>query len=414
MFSFWGAAFGLYSPMHVERGFKEVGQVWMSWFASVPAVVILLFVFKMSEDVSRAVTLFWFMLVPTVITLYRGVSRRVVGKIRSKGKNSRRVAIAGATEIGVLLAQRISEQPWLGLSFQGFYDDRAQSRLVDIPNSYGAIKGSLADLIEQAHLGHIEHVYVALPLKAEGRIQQLIRKLSDTTVSVYIVPDFFAYDLMRSKLTMLGDVPLLSIFDTPFYGVDGWLKRVEDVFVGGICLLIALPIMGVIAVAIKLTSKGPVFFHQRRYGLHGQVIDILKFRSMTVTEDGAKVTQATMNDSRVTPLGKILRRFSLDELPQLFHVVSGTMSLVGPRPHAVAHNERYRKVVKKYMLRHKVKPGITGWAQVNGWRGETDTNEKMEKRVEFDLDYIRRWSISMDLWIVFLTLFGRKVRKNAY
>ena len=165
---------------------------------------------------------------------------------------------------------------------------------------------------------------------------------------------------------------------------------------------------------IKLTSKGPVFFRQRRYGLNGEVIEVLKFRSMRVAEDGPVVKQATKEDPRITPVGRFIRRTSIDELPQLFHVVSGKMSLVGPRPHAVAHNEEYRKRIQGYMLRHKVKPGLTGWAQVNGWRGETDTLEKMEKRIEHDLEYIRRWGLFFDLWIVFLTVFGRKVRQNAY
>ena len=171
--------------------------------------------------------------------------------------------------------------------------------------------------------------------------------------------------------------------------------------------------MALIAIGIKLTGKGPVLFKQRRYGLHGEVIDVYKFRSMTVAEDGTNVRQATANDSRITPFGAFLRRTSLDELPQLVHVVTGSMSLVGPRPHAVAHNEAYRKHIYGYMLRHKVKPGLTGWAQVNGWRGETDTLEKMEKRIEHDLEYIRRWNLLLDIKIVFLTVFGRAVHQNA-
>jgi len=165
---------------------------------------------------------------------------------------------------------------------------------------------------------------------------------------------------------------------------------------------------------VKLTSKGPVFFRQRRYGLNGEVIHVLKFRSMKVMEDGAEVKQATKDDDRITPFGAFLRRTSLDELPQFLHVITGHMSIVGPRPHAVAHNEAYRKRIQGYMLRHKVKPGITGWAQVNGWRGETDTLEKMEKRIEHDLEYIRNWALLWDVKIIFLTVFGSKVRKNAY
>jgi putative colanic acid biosysnthesis UDP-glucose lipid carrier transferase len=241
-----------------------------------------------------------------------------------------------------------------------------------------------------------------------------LRRLADSTVSVYLVPDFFVFDLLHGRWSSLGDLPIISVFETPFYGVDGAVKRIEDIVLGLGALLVASPVMFVVAILIKLTSKGPVFFKQRRYGLNGEVIEVLKFRSMRVAEDGPVVKQATKDDPRITPIGRFMRRTSIDELPQLFHVVGGSMSLVGPRPHAVAHNEDYRVRIQGYMLRHKVKPGLTGWAQVNGWRGETDTLEKMEKRIEHDLEYIRRWGLVFDLWIVFLTVFGRKVRQNAY
>ncbi|MBN8614076.1 MAG: undecaprenyl-phosphate glucose phosphotransferase [Deltaproteobacteria bacterium] len=251
-------------------------------------------------------------------------------------------------------------------------------------------------------------------MRAEARVTELLQGLADTTASVYYVPDFYVFDLLHGRWTLLADVPLISIFETPFYGVDGVVKRIEDIVLGVLAVLVASPVMLATAIAIKLTSKGPVFFKQRRYGLNGEVIEVLKFRSMRTQDDGAVVKQATKNDDRITPVGKFIRRTSVDELPQLFHVVTGSMSLVGPRPHAVAHNEEYRTRIKRYMLRHKVKPGLTGWAQVNGWRGETDTLEKMEKRIEHDLEYIRRWGLLFDLWIIFLTIFGRKVRQNAY
>jgi putative colanic acid biosynthesis UDP-glucose lipid carrier transferase len=226
--------------------------------------------------------------------------------------------------------------------------------------------------------------------------------------------DFFTYDLLHARWTQMGDVPLVSIYDSPFHGAGGWLKRIEDIVVGTlICAMIALPLL-VIALLVKLTSKGPVFFRQRRYGLNGAEIRVLKFRTMTVCEDGAVVKQATKNDNRITPFGAFLRRTSLDELPQFLQVLTGEMSVVGPRPHAVAHNEQYRGLIHGYMLRHKVKPGITGWAQVNGWRGETDQLAKMEKRVEHDLEYIQNWNLLLDLKIIFLTIFGSKKNDNAF
>ncbi|MGC4063109.1 MAG: exopolysaccharide biosynthesis polyprenyl glycosylphosphotransferase [Polyangiaceae bacterium] len=221
------------------------------------------------------------------------------------------------------------------------------------------------------------------------------------------------FDLLHARWGSVGDVSVLSILDTPFQGAGGWLKRLEDVLLGFLALLMVAPVMVAVAIGVKMTSKGPILFRQRRYGLSGKEIYVWKFRTMTVCEDGALVAQARQNDSRITPFGAFLRRTSLDELPQLFNVVAGSMSLVGPRPHAVAHNELYRRKIQGYMLRHKVKPGITGWAQVNGWRGETDTIDKWSGESSTDLYYIQNWRITLDIRILFLTVFGRRVRQNA-
>ncbi|HWO10775.1 MAG TPA: exopolysaccharide biosynthesis polyprenyl glycosylphosphotransferase, partial [Polyangiaceae bacterium] len=245
-------------------------------------------------------------------------------------------------------------------------------------------------------------------------ISNVIRGLSDTTASVHMAADMVMFDLMHGRWGTVADVPVVSIYDSPFDGAGGLVKRLEDIVLSSVILaLIALPML-CIALAVKLTSKGPVLFVQRRYGLGGRPISVLKFRTMTVTEDGPNIVQASREDTRVTRLGAFLRRHSLDELPQFFNVLSGSMSVVGPRPHAVAHNELYRSRIHGYMLRHKVKPGITGWAQVNGWRGETDTDEKMQRRIEHDLYYINNWTLRWDLKIVFLTVFGASVKQNAY
>jgi putative colanic acid biosynthesis UDP-glucose lipid carrier transferase len=252
-------------------------------------------------------------------------------------------------------------------------------------------------------------------MRAEDRIRRdLLERLSDTTVSVYIVPDFFVFELLQARWTDIGGLPAVSVVDHPFYGVDGVLKRAADFTLSLLLLtLLALP-LAIIAALVKLTSPGPVFFRQRRYGLRGEEVRVWKFRSMKVCEDGAKVAQATRDDPRITPVGDFLRKTSLDELPQLFNVLCGNMSLVGPRPHATAHNEQYRKLIPGYMLRHKVKPGITGLAQVNGFRGETDTLEKMQKRVQYDRLYIRDWSLWLDFKILMKTVLVVFSRQNAY
>lgn len=413
-FTFTGNAIGLYRGFRGVSFFQETGKVLMTWGMSVGALFVLGFLTKTSHEFSRGAVLGWALVAPIFVTLNRLIGRLFLRRVRADGGNQRRVAIVGVTDIGMTLARRIRKNPQHGMHLAGFFDDRTPERLPEISEELGMLVGSFDDVVTKARSGEIECVYVALPLRAEERVSRLLLGLADTTASVYFVPDFYVFDLLHGRWTSFGDIPMISIFETPFYGVDGLVKRIEDIVLGSLALLVASPVMIGVAIAIKLTSRGPVFFKQRRYGLNGDVIEVLKFRSMTVAEDGAKVTQATKNDQRVTPIGRFIRRASIDELPQLFHVVTGSMSLVGPRPHAVAHNEEYRTRIHRYMLRHKVKPGLTGWAQVNGWRGETDTLEKMEKRIEHDLEYIRRWGLLFDLWIIFLTVFGRKVRQNAF
>jgi putative colanic acid biosynthesis UDP-glucose lipid carrier transferase len=242
----------------------------------------------------------------------------------------------------------------------------------------------------------------------------LLEELNDTTASVYFTPDIFLFDLIQARMDTIGGIPVLALCETPFYGVNGLVKRLSDIVLAALILLVISPVMLAVAIGVKLSSPGPVLFKQRRYGLDGREILVYKFRSMTCMEDGAVVTQATRNDQRVTKFGAFLRRTSLDEFPQFINVLQGRMSIVGPRPHAIAHNELYRKLVRSYMIRHKVRPGITGWAQVNGFRGETETVEKMKARIEYDLDYLRNWSLKLDLAIIWRTLFVVLKSPNAY
>jgi len=251
-------------------------------------------------------------------------------------------------------------------------------------------------------------------MRAEQRIRDVLNRFSDTTASVYIVPDFFVFELLHSRWNNILGVPVVSVFENPFYGVDGMLKRAFDLLVGTCCLVLAAIPMLTIAILVRFSSPGPIFFRQKRYGLDGREIRVWKFRTMRVCEDGPNVVQAVRHDPRVTPIGRFLRRTSLDELPQLFNVMAGNMSLVGPRPHAQAHNEQFRGQIQGYMLRHKVRPGITGLAQVHGWRGETDTLFKMEKRVEYDHKYIREWSLWLDLRILVQTIAVVFSGRNAH
>ena len=304
--------------------------------------------------------------------------------------------------------------PDLRMTFCGFYDDRPVNRLCDLPDDIDRNEGKIDSAIEAAKTGEVQVLFITLPMRAEDRIREIIAELSDSTASVYIVPDLFVFQMLNSRWTDIQGLPVVSVFENPLFGVDGMLKRMLDVTVASMALLVAGIPMLIVAALVKLTSKGPILFKQKRYGLDGKQIDVWKFRSMTVQENGAKVVQAKKNDKRLTSIGGFLRKSSLDELPQIFNVLSGQMSLVGPRPHANAHNEYYRKQIEGYMLRHKVKPGMTGLAQVNGCRGETETLDKMEARIKFDHKYIRDWSIWLDLRIMFQTLFVVFSRQNAY
>jgi len=276
------------------------------------------------------------------------------------------------------------------------------------------VLGSLPDLAQYVKTHRVDLIYITLPMASQPRIYRLLEELRDTTASIYFTPDIFLFDLIQARMDAIGGIPVLAVCETPFYGLNGLIKRASDIVLASAILVLILPVMLAIAIGIKSTSQGPVLFRQRRYGLDGKEIVIYKFRTMTVLEDGNVIQQATRDDQRVTRLGAFLRRYSLDELPQFINVVQGRMSVVGPRPHAVAHNEMYRKLIRGYMIRHKVKPGITGWAQVNGLRGETDTLEKMRARIEHDLSYLRNWSLQLDLQIVLKTVFVVLKKQNAY
>ncbi len=395
----------------MRRGFT---QLFWAWVCVVVTLLFIAFSTKTFEAYSRSVFFTWFTITPLVLMVWRGWLQIILGAIRRRGSNTQKVAIVGARELGAYLARTIIDAPWMGLQPVGFYDDRKPSGDRPIVREPIEVIGNLDALVKHARHGNIDIVYITLPMRAESRIHELIAKLSDTTASVYMVPDFFIFDMLHASWGNIGDLPVVSISETPFYGVDGFVKRLEDIVISSVLLLILSAPMLAIAVGVKLSSPGPAIFRQHRYGLRGNKIYVWKFRTMSVSENDGPVVQARRDDPRVTRFGSFLRRTSLDELPQLINVLLGTMSLVGPRPHAVTHNEQYRRLIDRYMLRHKVKPGITGWAQVNGWRGETDLLEKMQKRVEFDLAYIHNWSLWLDLKILFLTALRVMSDKNAY
>ncbi|MBE0363251.1 putative colanic acid biosysnthesis UDP-glucose lipid carrier transferase [Pseudoalteromonas ulvae UL12] len=411
-FSYLGEAFDLYRSWRAGKFRHMVLFAWGSLICSFLALLVFAFAFKFSEQLSRVVLTLWFANAFAGIFAWRLMSRLYKVNRRKLGLSMQRVAVIGATESGANVFKEIIAHDELGYECIGFFEDRQPERLFEDMHLH--VAGSINEAVNKARRGEIDVLFIALPFKAEKRIADILSRLGDTTVDVHFVPDFLLSSLIHARIDHVGDIDTLSVFESPFNGARELIKRTEDIIIGGLILLLISPILVAISIAIKATSKGPVFFKQARYGLHGEKIKVWKFRSMTVMENSDVVTQATKNDSRITPLGGFLRRTSLDELPQFINVILGDMSIVGPRPHAVSHNEEYRQKVEFYMLRHKVKPGITGWAQISGWRGETDTLEKMEKRIEFDLQYIKHWSLWFDLKIIFLTIFKGFTGKNAY
>ena len=326
-----------------------------------------------------------------------------------------RVAVIGLTENG-LAAENALTTEYANIKLDlAFYDERSPDRCGDVVDKIKSpFRGSVINLVEEAKNGNIDEIYIALPMVALQRIRHFLAMMSDTTVDTYIVPDFYTYSNNMSKLRSIHNLQTIGIFSSPFEGAGSVIKRAEDLVLGSLIMVMISSLMLAIAIGIKLTSRGPVFFKQDRYGLSGQKIKVWKFRSMRVMENSDTVIQATKNDPRVTKFGSFLRRTSLDELPQFINVLQGSMSIVGPRPHAVTHNEQYRKQVENYMIRHKVKPGITGLAQINGFRGEIDALYKMEKRVQYDIEYIQNWSLWLDIKIIIKTIFKGFVGKNAY
>ena len=320
---------------------------------------------------------------------------------------------AGVNDVSLSLAERMRTSGELGMTVQGFFDDRSADRLTG-SGEPARILGRLQDLGAYVKAHRIDVIFVALPIRHVARVMQLLDDLRDTTASIYYVPDIFVFDLIQARAGEIQGIPVVALCETPFAGYRGAIKRFMDVTVALGATIVLSPLLAAIAIAVKMSSPGPAIFRQRRYGLDGKEIIVYKFRTMKVSEDGAKVVQATRDDERVTSIGRVLRRYSLDELPQLWNVMQGRMSLIGPRPHAVAHNEEYRKLIKGYMIRHKVLPGITGLAQVSGCRGETSSLEDMQARIRFDLEYLRRWSIGLDLQILLKTALQVFTDKKAY
>lgn len=393
-----------------------LGATWhilLNWGVIAALLVFFGWATRYLQHFDIDIILTWIIVAPMVSILAHYSFRTAAPLLLAFQDDPKRAVIVGMNEQGIELARRLKNDRYSHTQLLGFFDDRALERLnglVEFP-----LLGYIDALAEYVKEHQIQVIYLSLPMTTQKRILQLLDKLRDTTASIYFVPDIFVTDLIQARMDTVCGMPVVAVCDTPFTGIDGLVKRSSDIVLSVLILILISPLMLILALAVKLSSPGPVIFKQRRYGLDGKEIVVYKFRSMTVCEDGDKVCQAQKNDQRLTPIGAFMRRTSLDELPQFVNVLQGRMSIVGPRPHAIAHNELYRKVIDGYMIRHKVKPGITGWAQVCGFRGETETLDKMQSRIDHDLEYLRNWSLRLDLFIILRTVWVvLKGQESAY
>jgi putative colanic acid biosysnthesis UDP-glucose lipid carrier transferase len=381
---------------------SAVVDVIFRWMLLLLVLLAIGYVTKSLLEYPRRIFLTWALVTPLALIIVTLLMQEAMHRFLLSAFDKRSAIFAGYNNSSLELARRLKSNPAMRLDVSGFFDDRSPDRLG--MESDATLAGTLSDVAKFVKENGTDVIFIALPLRHVKRVMDLLDDLRDTTASIYYVPDIFVFDLIQARSGEIHGIPVVAMCETPFYGYRGVTKRLTDIGLSVVILLMFLPLLLVIALLVKLSSPGPVIFKQRRYGLDGREIAVYKFRTMSVTEDGAQIRQASKTDNRITRIGGVLRRTSMDELPQLINVLQGRMSLVGPRPHAVAHNEEYRKLIKGYMLRHKVLPGITGLAQVNGCRGETSQLEEMEARVQYDLDYLRRWTPMLDVKIILLTM----------
>lgn len=402
---------GIYHSWRGQRILSQTQRVGAAWLAVAVMLIVLGTATKTSAYFSRQWMILWFVMGYALLVSFRAGLTMFLRGMRKRGWNHRKIIIVGTGPLASDVARHIDEATWTGLEITAFFTQevpQTADRFQNVPLL------SLSKISSYVDTHQIDEVWFALPVGSEGRIRDVLHDLRHSTVTVRYVPDIQGFRLLNPAISEIAGMAVLDLNVTPMRGINRVVKAVEDKVLALVILVLVSPLMVAIAIGVKLSSRGPVIFKQRRHGWDGKPIKIYKFRTMVVhSEADGFVTQATRNDPRVTRFGALLRQTSLDELPQFLNVLQGRMSIVGPRPHAIAHNEEFKNLIDEYMQRHKVKPGITGWAQINGWRGETDNIEKMKKRIEFDLYYIENWSLWFDLKIIALTTFRGFIHQNA-
>jgi Undecaprenyl-phosphate glucose phosphotransferase len=407
-----------YSLAALRRGGPSLARVFAAWSVVFALFAMVAFLAKVGDDYSRVWIGSWYV---AGLVVFTGVRLSLASLIRAwaeAGTLERRAVIVGGGESAGALIRALEVQPDNDIRICGIFDDRKDDRSPAVVAGYPKL-GTVAELVDFGRIAHIDLLIVSLPITAENRLLQMLKQLWVLPVDIRLSAHTNKLRFRSRSYSFIGSLPFFDIFDKPIADWDYLLKRAFDLVVATLALIVLSPVMIATAIAIRLDSPGPVLFKQKRYGFNNELIEVYKFRSMYVDQSDAGAAQlVTRGDPRVTRVGRFIRKTSIDELPQLFNVLfKGNLSLVGPRPHALqakAANRLYDEVVDGYFARHRVKPGITGWAQINGWRGETDTAEKIQQRVEFDLHYIENWSLLFDLKILFLTPFRLLSTEQAY
>lgn len=410
-------AFGLYTVHALLRVGEQSARVALGWSIVFGAMTAVVFLTKAGDVYSRVWLLAWFGFGLLALLCFRFLVCSFVRKWNKDGRLDRSAVIVGGGNRAAKLIEALEGSEDIDISIAGIFDDRGDDRSPSEVRGYPKL-GDVSQLVDFARNSRVDLLIVSLPIAAENRLLEVLKKLWVLPVDIRLSAHTDKLRFRPRAYSYIGSVPFLDVFDKPLSGWDMIIKTIEDRFIAALALVLLSPVMALVAMAIKLDSKGPALFKQKRYGFNNELIEVYKFRSMYVEQaDQTASKLVTKDDPRVTKVGRFIRKTSLDELPQLFNVLKGQLSLVGPRPHATqakAANRLYTEVVDGYFARHKVKPGITGWAQVKGWRGETDTTEKIERRVEHDLYYIENWSLTFDLYILAITPFSLLNTENAY
>jgi Undecaprenyl-phosphate glucose phosphotransferase len=394
--------FALYNSWRGRDFFTQLRNITIAWGSVLILILIIAFVTKSSELFSRQWVFAWSIISWSLLISLRMILTIIQRVMRSHGWNQRRIIIIGTKHLTKNVEKQLKSTPWSGINILTVFDSENPDRIPTKLTQY---------LLQKK----VDEIWFAMPFNKEESLQTYLYNLRHSTITIRLVPDFLGSRLLSRQIINIAGMPIINLNETPMIGIKRCIKALEDRCLAILILILIMPVLPLIAIGVKLSSKGPVLFKQKRNGWGGRQITIYKFRTMIIHEEKkGQITQASKSDSRVTKFGEFLRKTSLDELPQFFNVLQGRMSIVGPRPHAVAHNEYYKDLIDAYMQRHKVKPGITGWAQVNGWRGETEHINKMQRRIEHDLFYIDNWSLWFDIKIIFLTLVKGFTNFNAY